>query len=162
MRHEQILARDGINELDIAAVWPVTAQLAPFPLPDIAGPGVRHLQIATQAMPDMPAAVGKFVVIAYAALIATLAFTAAGTRESNFMIAIAALFVVMFFSVPRIFLAVEPKDGIRPSFNQFMANGTKTLTGHNSAKAALVQILILPVALSVAVLAMGIAAAIIL
>lgn len=161
MRHEQITARDGINELDIAAVWPVTAQLAHFPLPEIARPSDHHPQLAAQALPDMPAAVGMFVVIAYAGLIAALAFTAAGTRESNFMIVIAALFVVMFFSVPRIFLAVELKDGIRPSFDQFMANGTKTLTGHNSAKAALVQILILPVALTVAVLAMGITAAII-
>ena len=77
------------------------------------------------------------------------------------MIVIAALFVVMFFSVPRIFLAVEPKDGVRPSLDQFMANGTETLTGHNSGKAALVEILTLPVALTVAILAMGIAAAII-
>jgi len=76
------------------------------------------------------------------------------------MIVIAALFVVMFFSVPRIFLTVEP-DGVRPSLDQFMANGTETLTGHNSGKAALVEILTLPVALTVAILAMGIAAAII-
>ena len=161
MRHQPIAARDDITEIDIAAVWPVTAQIAPFLLPDIARPGDQHHQMGALASPDMPAAVGKLIIIAYAALIAALAFAAAGTRESNFMIVIAALFVVMFFSVPRIFLNVERKGGIRPSLDQFMVNGTKTLTGHNSGKAALVQILVLPVAMTFAVVAMGIAAAII-
>ena len=157
MRHERIAARDGITEVDIAAVWPVTAQIAPALLPHVARP-----QMGALSSPEIPAAIGKLIIIAYAGLIGALALVAAGTRQSNFMIVIAALFVVMFFSVPRIFLGVERKGGIRPSLDQFMANGTQTLTGHNSGKDALVQILILPVSLTFAVLAMAIAAAVIL
>ena len=156
MRHERIAARDGITEVDIAAVWPDTAQIAPALLPHVARSHTGAL-----SSPDMPTAVGKLIVISYAALIGALALVAAGTRQSDFMIVIAALFVVMFFSVPRIFLGVERKDGVRPSLDYFMANGTQTLTGHNSGKDALVQMLVLPVALTFAVLAMAIAAAII-
>ena len=134
MRHEPI-ARDGITEIDLMAVWPVTAQLAPVPLPDDARPGVGQPHMATLASPDMPVAVDRFIVIAYAALIAALALFAAGSRESNFLITIAALFVVMFFSVPRIFLGVEPNGRARPNLDRFLATGTETLTGHNSGKA---------------------------
>ena len=159
MRHERIHARDGITEVDIAAVWPAAAQIAPSLLPDVARPDGRLPQMGALSSPDMPTAVGKLVVISYAALIGALALVAAGTRQSDFMIVIAALFVVMFFSVPRIFLGVERKGGLRPSLEQFMANGTETWTGHNSGKAALVQILILPVSLTFAVLAMAVVAA---
>jgi hypothetical protein len=159
MRHERIAARDGITEVDLAAVWPDTAQITPSLLPDLArsdGPRMGAL-----SSPDMPASVGELIVISYGALIGALALVAAGTRQSNFMIVVAALFVVMFFSVPRIFLRVERNGGSRPSLAQFMANGTETWTGHNSGKEALVQILILPVSLTFAVLAMAVVAAIV-
>ena len=75
------------------------------------------------------------------------------------MIAIAAFFVAVFFTVPTIFFGIEPGDARRVSFDRFLSQGIDTLTGHNSGKAALVQMLIVPVLLTVGVIAMGIAAA---
>ena len=161
MRHEQIATRDNLTELDIAAVWPGNAAFAPLPVPDLPRPGAQDSFRAALAAPDVPVAVGRLIVGAYAALIAAFALAAAGSRESVFMICISALFVVMFFTVPRLMLGVEPKGAGRPSFSRFVESGMDTFTGHSTGRAALVQILIVPVFLTVAVLAMGVAAAII-
>ena len=158
MRHEQIATRNDLTEFDIAAVWPGNAPFAPTPLPD---PGDPDGRLAAPAAPDVPVAVGRLIVAAYAALIAAFALTAAGSRESVFAISICALFVVIFFTVPRLMLGVEPKGAIRPSFNRFMASGMDTFTGPSTGQAALVQILIVPVFLTAGVLAIGIAAAVI-
>ncbi|MFC7498553.1 hypothetical protein ACFQRC_04880 [Enterovirga sp. GCM10030262] len=123
MRHERIAKREGFTEVDIAAVWPVTAQIAPLPFPDIERPGHDEVFMSAPAAPDVPGTVGIMIVTAYAAMIAALAFTAGGSRDANFMIAISALFIVMFFTVPRIILGMEPKGGIRPSFDHFMEHG---------------------------------------
>ena len=64
--------------------------------------------------------------------------------------------MVVFFTVPRIFFAIEPNGERRVSFDRFLAHGIDTFTGHNSGKAALVQMLIVPVLLTLGVLAMGI------
>jgi hypothetical protein len=65
--------------------------------------------------------------------------------------------MLMFFTVPATFFRVE--GGRRPSFEPFLAQGMDTLTGHSSAGAALVQMLIVPVSLTIGVTAIGIAAA---
>jgi hypothetical protein len=161
MRHEQVVARNNLTEVDIAAVWPGNTPFAPMPLPDLPRLGDPDGHRASPAAPDVPAAVGRLIVVAYAALIAAFALTAAGSRESIFMISISALFVVIFFTVPRLILGVEPKGASRPSFSRFMASGMDTFTGWSSGQAALVQILIVPVFLTGGVLAMAIAAAII-
>ena len=64
--------------------------------------------------------------------------------------------MIVFFTVPRIFFAVEQDGGVRASFSDFLRNGMDTFTGHNSGTAALVQMLIIPLLLTLAVLAMGI------
>ena len=157
MRHEQIAARGSYNKVDIAALWPVAPQVAPVPVPDVEEP-VRIPMAPTPAAADVPAGVGVLIVGAYASLVAAFAFATAGSGHSIFMITISALFVVAFFTVPRIFLKVEPKGGHRPSLDRFLAEGMETLTGHSSGGAALVQILIVPVFLTLGALAMGIAA----
>jgi hypothetical protein len=161
MRHEQIATRDNLTELDIAAVWPGNAPFAPMPLSDLPFLGDQDSYRAALSAPDVPVAVGRLIVAAYAALIAAFALAAAGSPESIFMISISALFVVMFFTVPRLMLGVEPKGAGHPSFSRFLASGMDTFTGHSTGRAALVQILIVPVSLTGAVLAMGVAAAII-
>lgn len=158
MRHEQIAARDSYNNVDVAAVWPVVPQMAPLPLPDAEAPQEQKPFVSTPSAPDVPAGVGVLIVAAYASLVAAFAFATAGTGHSIFMITISALFVVTFFTVPRIILGVEPKNGGRPSLERFLAEGMDTFTGHSSGRAALVQILIVPVFLTLGALAMGIAA----
>jgi hypothetical protein len=158
MRHQGSRNSDRFDTVDIAAVWPASAQVAPLPLPDV---DAAEPALATGAVPDLPAAVGTLIVGSYAVLIAAFALATVSSRESIFMIVIAAFFAVMFFGVPRLFLAIEPKTGPARSLARFMDEGMETLTGHSSGKAALVQMLIVPVFLTGAVIAMGIAAALI-
>jgi hypothetical protein len=161
VRHEQIATGNNVTEFDIAAVWPGNAPFASMPVPDLPQLGDRDGYRSAAAAPDVPVAVGRLIVAAYAALIAAFALTAAGSRESVFMISISALFVVIFFTVPRLMLGVEPQGAIRLSFSRFMESGMDTFTGRSSGQAALVQILIVPVFLTAGVLVIGVAAAVI-
>ncbi len=156
MYREQFNASQGHNAIDVAAVWPTSAPIAPFPVPELAPISNRQEFSATPAAPDVPAAVGGMIAASYAGLIVALAVATVGSAESIFVIVIAGFFVTTFFTVPRIFFAVERDSGVRTSFDTFLRNGMDTFTGHNSGKAALVQMLIVPVLLTLAVLAMGI------
>ena len=158
MRYEQIHAGTSYEKVDVAAVWPASAQLAPLPLHDIDRP-LRADAFRAVSAPDMPAAAGGLIAAAYAALIAAFALATVGSRESIFMIVVSALFVVAYFTVPRIFLHIEPAAGRRPTLARFLSDGIATMTGHTSGRDALVQMLIVPVLLTVGVIAMGIAAA---
>jgi hypothetical protein len=145
MRHEQIVKVGTYEAIDMADFQTELPQLeAPFR--------------SAAAVPDIPAAVGKMLVAAYVTLLATFAVTIAHSRDALFAIAICAIFLTMYLSVPRIFLAVEPKQGVRPSFDVFLTKGLETYTGHCSGKEALVQMLIVPVLLTFCALAMGIVA----
>ncbi len=95
------------------------------------------------------------IAASYMALIGALFVATVGSLSSIFAITIAALFVVIFFTVPRIFLAVEPMTERRPGLGKFLTRGMQTLTGHSIGPAALVQMLVVPVFLTLAVLAMG-------
>jgi hypothetical protein len=165
MRHERVLDTDSYSKVDVAAVWPA-ANLVPLPVLDVDRPERAEADAGaaafapTPAAPDMPAAVGGILFAAYAALIGAFAVATAASAYSIYMITISALFVVTFFTVPRIFFGVEPKADRRPSFSRFMHNGVQTLTGHSSGKDALIQMLIVPVFLTCAALAMGVAAAV--
>ena len=163
MRHDQLTATDTYDKVNIAAVWPRSTELAPLPVvEDEAALAKQALQDfrAAPAAPDLPAGVAGLIVAAYAGLIAAFALVTARSGESVFMIAIAALFAVAFFTVPRFFLKLEPKTGRRPNMEQFLSEGIDTLTGHNSGRAVLVQMLIVPVFLTMAILLIGIATSI--
>lgn len=156
MKREQFdLSRD-FDSADIAAAWPVSTQLAPLPASEIETLIDLRPAHPAPAAPDMPAAAAGLLAASYAALIAALAWATAGSGSSIFAIAIAALFVVIFFTVPRIFFALEPNGERRVSFDRFLSQGIDTFTGHNSGKATLVQMLIVPLLLTLGVLAMGI------
>ncbi|HEX8654142.1 MAG TPA: hypothetical protein VF693_02820 [Allosphingosinicella sp.] len=62
----------------------------------------------------------------------------------------------MFFAVPKIFLAVEAAPGRRPTLGAFMRDGTATLTGRSGGANALIQMLVVPVLLTLGLGAMGI------
>ena len=156
MDSEQFFARQVYDSMDVAAVWPTSASVAPFPIPDLETTTDRHDFRPTPAAPDVPAAVGGLIAASYAGLIVALAIATVGSAESIFVIVIAALFVVAFFTVPRIFFAVERDSGVRSTLDDFMRRGMNTFTGHNSGKAVLIQMLIVPVMLTLGVLAMGI------
>ena len=80
----------------------------------------------------------------------------AGSPLALFSITICAVFVAVFFAVPRIFFAVEADPARRPSFSRFWHEGIDTLTGRSSGKDALIQMLIVPVFLAFGLLTIGI------
>lgn len=159
MRHERIASHSGLDQADVAAVWPILSQAAPLPIVEIEQLAAPDIQRSTPAAPDVPATVGRLIAGAYAALIAALFIAAAGSRDSVFVITICALFIVMFFTVPRLMFRAEADESVRPSLGRFLHEGMDTLTGHSSGSGALVQMLVVPVFLTIGVLCMAIAAA---
>ena len=82
--------------------------------------------------------------------LAFLGITAYGFGNPGLVIpmAIFTLFIVAFFAVPAIWTRLAPDNAVRPkSWANFRQNGIRTYTGHNSAQAATVQMLLLPVLL---------------
>lgn len=133
---------------ETAVAW-LAPTIAPLPLSDVAPAR------AAPAAPDVPGSVGAMIAASYVGLIVALYVATAGSLSSVFAIAIAAFFVAIFFTVPRIFFAVEPMSEQRPGFSKFLKRGMETLNGPSSGPAALVQMLVVPVFLTLAVLAMG-------
>lgn len=148
-------------------VWPVLNRDNPFPrLVETTADEASELALSlpfrpASAAPDVPAAVGILLFACYLALIGALAVATAGTGESKFALVIAALFVVAFFTVPRLILAQEPIDGARITMDRFLSRGIETFTGHCSGRAALVQIFVVPVLLTIGVLSIAIIIAVV-
>ena len=109
----------------------------------------------TPAVPDMPVAAGAFLIASYVALMLAFVVTIQGAR-ADFAIMISAFYLAMFFGVPAVFLGVEQDKARRPDLLQFLDHGIDTATGRISGAGALVQMLIVPVLLAFAILAMGI------
>lgn len=142
---------------DALSVWPVLGQDR-RPLSDprtetlVEAPPFR----AEEATPDVPSSIGMMLFAAYLALVAALAIATSGPGESRMVLVIAGLFVVAFFAVPHYIFAQEPKSGRRPDLNRFLATGMRTFTGHCSGDAALVQMFLVPVALTIGMLAIAV------
>jgi hypothetical protein len=160
MRDESLEHRQ-VDALDMAAAWPSSAQVAPLPIPESPKQEPAGRFTPAAAAPDLPVAAGAMIVAAYVSLVGALAVATVAPGQSLFAIAIAGFFLFMFFSVPAMFLGVEGDDARRPSLARFLDQGMQTLTGHNSGRAALVQMLLVPVALTFGVIGIGIAIALI-
>ena len=109
----------------------------------------------TPAVPDMPKAAGILLIASYVALMGAFLVTIHGAG-AQFAIVISAFYLAMFFGVPAVFLGIESDPARRPDFVQFLERGIETANGRISGVGALVQMLIVPALLAVAVLAMGI------
>jgi len=107
------------------------------------------------AVPDMPRAAGAFMIAAYAALLMAFVVTIHGAR-ADFAMMIAAFYLAMFFGIPAVFLGSERGGARRPGLREFLDDGIDAATGRISGGGALVQMLIVPVLLACAILAMGI------
>jgi hypothetical protein len=109
----------------------------------------------TPAVPDMPKAAGLLMIAAYGALMAAFAVTIHGAR-ADFAIVIGVFYLLMLIGVPAAMLGFENDRSRRPDLLEFLSRGIDTATGRISGGAALVQMLIVPVLLVFAILAMGI------
>ena len=159
MRHERI------NEARIAAAaWPAMLDGLVLSEPSAdalaEAPAAEPVAGPTSAAPDVPAGVGRLIVAAYAGLLGVFFAFFARSPLALFSITICAFFVAIFFTVPRLFFRLEPCKSRRPTLDQFLHEGMATATGHSSGRDALVQMLIVPVLLTLGLLAMGITGAI--
>lgn len=130
------------------SVWPILNRDVMCPVPVLSVIDEAPVFRSAPAAPDVPAAVGVLLFASYLALIGALALATAGPGQSRFMLVIAGLFVVVFFTVPRLILAQEPSSDCRVTIERFLADGMETYTGHCSGRAALVQMLVVPVMLT--------------
>lgn len=140
----------------VAAVWPTAA--VETLVADVATveAEVEEPFVTTPAMADIPRAAANLVVASYAALILVFFGLFARSPLALFAIVVCAFFVAMFFAVPKLFLAVEAAPGRRPTMGQFMRTGVATLTGRSGGGDALVQMLIVPVLLTLGLATIGI------
>jgi hypothetical protein len=135
------------QELGNSAAYEIVE--APLPLVS------RERAQPASAVSDMPIAAGTFLVLSYASLMGAFALTIHGAR-ADFAIVIDIFYLAMFFGLPVLFLAVEGDRSRRPSLGEFLERGIDTATGRLSGGGALVQMLVVPVLLAFAILAMGI------
>lgn len=154
MEYQRLSTRRLGGSDAVAAVWP-TAAVEGMAAPAAAGADEAPF-VATPAMADVATGVARLVVATYAALILVFFGLFANSTLAAFSITICAFFVAMFFGVSRLFLAVEAAPGRRPSFGRFMRSGIDTLTGRTGGRDALIQMLIVPVLVTLGLAAMGI------
>lgn len=142
MRHEQLAKKDTFDVVEPASLAAIEAVPA--------GPEA--------AAPDVPASVGILMGAVYFVLIAILAVTIANRGQGLLVIAVDLAFLAAFLAVPAIMLKFEGDPARRPSLSRFMSQGIQTYTGHISGSGALAQMFVVPVLLSLGVLAIGIVA----
>jgi hypothetical protein len=151
MKHQRLSTARGNA---VAAVWPTAAVEGRAAL--AAAQAEEAPFAATPAMADVPTGVSRLIVAPYAALILVFFALFANSALATFSIVVCAFFVGMYFGVARIFLAVEAAPGRRPSLSRFMRVGIDTLTGRSGGRDALIQMLIVPVLVTLGLAAMGI------
>jgi hypothetical protein len=155
MEYQHLTARRLADNDAVAAVWP-TAGIEALTAGAAAEVEAASPFVATPAMADVPTGVGRIVAGTYGALILVFFALFANSPLALFCIAVCAFFVAMFFGVAKLFLAVEAAPGRRPSFDRFMRSGIATMTGRTGGGDALLQMLIVPVLLTLGLAAMGI------
>jgi hypothetical protein len=157
MRYQRLeTAAPLAADTPVAAVWPTDAVESLIAAAAAEVEEAARPFAATPAIADIPGGVTNLIVGSYAALILVFFGLFARSPLALFAITICAFFVAMFFAVPKVFLAVEAAPGRRPTLSRFMHAGMMTLTGRSSGRDALVQMLIVPVLLTLGLAAMGI------
>lgn len=139
-----------LNQED-GSVWPVLGGQQTREPEQVTAHEARPFQPEPAAQ-DVPAFVGGMMAGTYFALIGALALATAGPGQSGLALAIAGFFVAIFFAVPWLIFRQEPANSRRTGMPRFLAQGIQTYTGPCTGKAALVQMLIVPVLLTLGVL----------
>lgn len=126
-------------------------------IPDLAARNVGAPMMGEAAAPDVPVAVGLMIVAVYAMIMIGLFVGFAHGADATMMVVISTLFTTIYLTVPMIMLKVEGVSG-RVGLDRFFREGLNTWTGHLSGHEALVQMLLIPSALTIAVFAIGLVA----
>jgi len=116
---------------------------------------VRAAVMGEAAAPDVPGAVGLMILGAYALIMAAFLVLFARDTEAGLMVAISGVYFTVYLSVPTMFFRTEGRSG-DIDLERFLRDGLNTWTGHVGGYEAIVQILLIPVALAIAITAIGI------
>ena len=82
MKREIFDLERNVDAADLAAAWPVSAQIAPLPLSEIEAACDTRPLLPAPAAPDVPVAAGGLLAISYVTLIAALAWATVGSGHS--------------------------------------------------------------------------------
>ena len=106
---------------------------------------------------DLHPAVYKLFTASWAALIAVFLATFAESPFTLFMLAVVIGYAIMFFGVPYVMsrVAQAETDVSKVSFADFLRGQVQTLTGPLSSSEALMQVLMVPVCLTLGAVAIG-------
>jgi len=106
---------------------------------------------------DLHPSVYKLFTASWAALIAVFVATFAESPFTLFMLAVVIGYAIMFFGVPYVMSRVaKPETNVgSTSFADFLHGQVQTLTGPVSSAEALMQVLMVPVCLTLGALAIG-------
>ena len=106
---------------------------------------------------DVHPAVYKLFTACWAALIAVFVATFAESPFTLFMLAVVTGYVIMFFGVPYVMSrqAQRETDVGKVSFREFLRGQVQTLTGPLSSTDALMQVMMVPVCLTLGSIAIG-------
>jgi len=109
-------------------------------------PGTREPHVVDRTF-EMPRGIYVTVVGCYLAFLA-ITGTAFANPGLILPMAIFAFFIIAGFALPTVWTKLAPNAPAKAkSWARFQRDGIRTLTGHNTAGAATVQVLILPVLL---------------
>ena len=145
--HQVIDRRDVLTSAEVVAL-----------IPELASTGPSKPIMSEAAAPDVPAAVGAMIVSVYALMMLGFFVGFARGADATMMVIISALYTAIYLAVPAVLLKVEGASG-QIGFQRFMRVGLQTWTGHLSGGEALVQMLLIPGAISIAILSIGIVVA---
>lgn len=126
-----------------------------MPIVDVAELPDRVVTTGEAAAPDMPAAVGWMILGAYTLIMASFLLLFARDTEAGLMVAISGIYFTVYLGVPAVIFRTEARSG-DIDLRHFLKNGLNTWTGHVDGREAIVQILLIPAAVLLAVTAIGI------
>jgi hypothetical protein len=107
------------------------------------------------AAPDVPVAVGWMILGVYALIMSSFLLLFARDMEAGLMVAISGFYFTVYLGVPAVIFRTEAQSG-DVDLKRFLKDGLHTWTGHVGGYEAIVQILLIPVALTIAITAIGI------
>lgn len=116
---------------------------------------VRTDVMGEAAAPDVPAAVGWMILGIYALIMSSFLLLFARDMEAGLMVAVSGAYFTVYLGVPAVFFRTEARSG-DVDLKRFLKDGLQTWTGHVGGYEAIIQIMLIPVALTIAVTAIGI------
>ena len=146
MKTEQSLLK---NPVEPVATMPSALSHGAVPAAEYLRPAApAHARSRVYA--DIPPSVYMAFIACWTALVAVFWFTFAESPNAAFMVAISTAFAIMFFGVPIALYRLgyqKPVSG--PSLYSFLNGRVQTLTGPLDGFDALVQVVLIPVCLTI-------------